>query len=208
MPEPITVVEGKVAPLEANDVDTDQIIPAQFLKVLERKGLGRYLFYRWRFDERGESRPEFVLNRPEFKDAVILAAGENFGIGSSRENAVWALLDYGIRVVLATSFGDIFYTNSTKNGLVCIQLPGPELADIREAAKSGNLYMRVDVVNQTLSYAGKVIRFEMEPNVKEALVKGLDEVELTLSKYGRMIEEYERRMPRFLYPKVRRLITD
>ncbi|MCS7129454.1 MAG: 3-isopropylmalate dehydratase small subunit, partial [Candidatus Caldarchaeum sp.] len=137
VPEAVVRVVGKAAPLEADDVDTDQIIPAEFLKVIERKGLGRYLFYRWRYDDRGGLKGDFVLDRPEFRDAKILVAGRNFGIGSSRENAVWALTDFGIRCVIASSFGDIFYVNASKNSLVCVKLPEDKVSQLRNMAKQG-----------------------------------------------------------------------
>ncbi|MCX8202787.1 MAG: 3-isopropylmalate dehydratase small subunit [Nitrososphaeria archaeon] len=201
MPEPVTIVEGKAAPLDADDVDTDQIIPAEFLKVLQRKGLGKYLFYRWRY-EGGQLTGRFVLDRPEFRDAKILIAGRNFGIGSSRENAVWALLDFGVRCVVATSFGDIFYGNAAKNGLVCVRLSEREVLELREAARSGGLMARVDVVNGTIeSSNGRTYRFEMEPHVRERLVKGLDDIQLTLEMYEEEIRRYEERMSRFAIPK-------
>ncbi len=202
MPEPVRVVEGKAAPLEVDDVDTDQIIPAEFLKVLERRGLGRYLFYRWRY-EGGRLTGNFVLDRPEFSGARILVAGRNFGIGSSRENAVWALLDFGIKCVIASSFGDIFYGNASKNGLVCVRLSEEEVREIRERAKSGNLLLRVDVERGVVEAPyGKIYRFEMEPHVRERLVKGLDDIEITLSMYGDAIRMYEERMPRFARPRL------
>ncbi|MDW8044135.1 MAG: 3-isopropylmalate dehydratase small subunit, partial [Nitrososphaerota archaeon] len=154
MPEPVVRVVGKAAPLEADDVDTDQIIPAEFLKVIERKGLGRFLFYRWRYDDRGALKGDFVLDRPEFRDAKILVAGRNFGIGSSRENAVWALTDFGIRCVIASSFGDIFYGNASKNGLVCIKLSDENVSKMRNLAKTGNLQVAVDLESQTITYSG------------------------------------------------------
>ncbi|MCS7142295.1 MAG: 3-isopropylmalate dehydratase small subunit [Aigarchaeota archaeon] len=208
MPAPVRRVEGKVAPLDADDVDTDQIIPAQFLKLVERRGLGKYLFYRWRYTDDGRPIPGFVLDSQEFKDASILAAGRNFGIGSSRENAVWALQDFGIKAVLASSFGDIFYVNCSKNGLLCVKLPDEVLKSIRDSAKSGKLTMTIDLEEQTIKYDDKILRFEIEPNIKERLLKGLDDIGLTLSQYGHLIEEHERRAPKFLYPRPRNLITE
>lgn len=207
MPEPVRVVEGKAAPLEADDVDTDQIIPAQFLKLVTRRGLGRYLFYRWRYDEKGGLRGDFVLDRREFKDARILVAGRNFGIGSSRENAVWALVDFGIKCVIASSFGDIFYNNASKNGLVCVRLPEDKVRELRELAREGGLWMRVDVEKQLIEYRGGRLRFEIEPHIKKRLVEGLDDIAITLSQYEDEIKEYEERVPKFLIPKPRRFIT-
>ena len=208
MPEPVRVVEGKAAPLEADDVDTDQIIPAQFLKLIEKRGLGKYLFYRWRYDESGRLKGDFILDRPEFRDAKILVAGRNFGIGSSRENAVWALTDFGIRCVIASSFGDIFYSNASKNGLVCVKLPEEKVTELRELAKQGNLVLTVDVENQLVKTPREEIRFEIEPHIKERLVKGLDDIAITLSKYEDRIRDYESKMPSFLIPKPRRFVEE
>ena len=208
MPEPIKVIEGKAAPLEADDVDTDQIIPAQFLKLLDKKGLGKYLFYRWRYDDRGNLKGDFILDRPEYRDAKILIAGRNFGIGSSRENAVWALTDFGIKCVIASSFGDIFYTNASKNGLACIRLPDEEIRQLREAAKKGNLTLSIDLEKQVVKHPGGEIKFEIEPHIKERLVKGLDDIAITLSQYEEKIKEYESRMPSYLIPKPRRFLNE
>ncbi len=198
MPEPINRITGKAVPLDADDVDTDQIIPAQFLKLVEKKGLGKYLFYRWRYDDSGKLTGSFVLDKPEYSGAKILVAGKNFGIGSSRENAVWALKDFGIDCVIASSFGDIFYTNASKNALVCVRLDDSSVNKLRERAKQGNLILTVDLESQLVSYEKEVFKFEMEPHIRERLVKGLDEVGYTLSLYEDKIREYEQRMPRFL----------
>lgn len=208
MPEPVRKISGKAAPLEADDVDTDQIIPAQFLKVIERRGLGRYLFYRWRYDEGGWLRGDFILDRPEFRDARILIAGRNFGIGSSRENAVWSLLDFGIKCVIASSFGDIFYVNASKNGLVCVRLDEADVSKLRDLAKKGDLEIEVDVERQVVLYPGGEIRFEMEPHIKERLVRGLDDIAITLSRYEDQIRRYEEKMPGFLYPRPRNFLTE
>jgi 3-isopropylmalate dehydratase small subunit len=202
MPEPVRRIVGKAAPLEMDDVDTDQIIPAQFLKVLSRKGLGKYLFYRWRFDEDGKPKEGFVLDRKEFRDAVILVAGRNFGIGSSRENAVWALMDFGIRCVIASSFGDIFYGNSVKNGLLCIRLDEETVKRLRSEAAKGGLTLDIDVEAETIKLpSGETINFKLEPNVKRRLLEGLDEIEATLREYGDKIRAYEAKMARFKMPR-------
>jgi 3-isopropylmalate dehydratase, small subunit (EC 4.2.1.33) len=209
MPEPITVMRGKAAPLEADDVDTDQIIPAEFLKIIEKRGLGKYLFYRWRYSEDGSKKPGFALDDPKFRDASILIAGKNFGIGSSRENAVWALVDFGIRCIIASSFGDIFYNNASKNGLLCIKLPEDKVRQLRESARSGELYLTIDLPAQAITTpVGESIRFEIEPHVKERLVKGLDDIAITLSKYGEKIKKFEEGMPRFLMPRPRRFVVE
>ena len=209
MPEPITVMRGKAAPLEADDVDTDQIIPAEFLKIIEKRGLGKYLFYRWRYSEDGSKKPGFVLDDPKFRDASILIAGKNFGIGSSRENAVWALVDFGIRCIIASSFGDIFYNNASKNGLLCIKLPEDKVRQLRESARSGELYLTIDLPAQTITTpVGESTSFEIEPHVKERLVKGLDDIAITLSEYGEKIKKFEEGMPRFLMPRPRRFVVE
>ena len=200
MPEPLREVIGKACPLEADDVDTDQIFPAQFLKVIERRGLERYLFYGLRYDEKGKVHGRFVLDRPAFRGARILVAGKNFGIGSSRENAVWALADFGIRCVIASSFGDIFYNNASKNGLLCVRLPNQKVIDVRERAASGDLTLSVDLASQTISDGKTTLAFEVEPYIKERLLKGMDDVAFTLENYEAEISQYERRIPRFVIP--------
>lgn len=205
MPEPIRVIEGRAVPLEVENVDTDQIIPAEFLKLLSKRGLGRYAFYRWRYDEEEKPRKDFVLNDPRFRDASILIAGKNFGIGSSRENAVWALLDLGIRCVIAPSFGDIFYANAVKNTLLCIRLPEKQVERLQKLAKNGKLRLKIDLENLRIEFRGEEIGFELEPHVKERFLKGLDDIELTMS-HEENIRRYEERMPGFLSPKPRKFI--
>jgi 3-isopropylmalate/(R)-2-methylmalate dehydratase small subunit len=200
MPEPLKEVLGKACPLEADDVDTDQIFPAQFLKVIERRGLEKFLFYRLRYDEKGNVHGRFVLDRPEFRGARILVAGKNFGIGSSRENAVWALTDFGIRCVIASSFGDIFYNNASKNGLLCVRLPTQDALDLREKAASANLTLTVDLAGQKISDGKTTLAFEVEPYIKERLLKGMDDVAFTLKNYEAEIREYERKIPHFVIP--------
>jgi len=200
MPEPFTTLSGKAAPLASDDVDTDQIIPAQFLKVTEKAGLCRYLFYRWRYDEAGTLTGNFVLDRPEFKGCRILIAGRNFGIGSSRENAVWALLDAGVRCVIASSFGDIFYNNAARNGLLCVRLPESAVLSMRERAGATGLDVTVDLPTQRLAYQGQVTDFQIERHVKERLLEGTDDVGLTLGSYQDRIIDYERRAPGYTFP--------
>ncbi len=192
------IIKGKAAPLLLDNVDTDQIIPAQFLKLLEKKGLGKYLFYRWRYYDDGKPREGFVLNDPRFSDATILVSLRNFGIGSSRENAVWALVDYGFRAVLASSFGDIFYENSVKNGLACVRLPVEALSEIGQLAMKGDLFVEVDLNRKVVRYAGKETQFDMEESVRKRLLSGKSEIDYTLENYSKSIEEYERRAPAFL----------
>lgn len=201
MPDPVCRFAGKAAPFEADDVDTDQIFPAQFLKVTERKGLSRYLFYRWRYDEEGKPLGTFVLDRDSFRGATVLVTGRNFGIGSSRENAVWALTEFGIKCVVSSSFGDIFYNNASKNGLLCIRLPEVDVNNLREAARSGNVIVAVDLQNQAISYGGKELGFGIEADVKDRLLRGKDDIAYTLDNYEEQITEYESRMPRYLLPR-------
>ena len=176
---PFTVLESPVLPLDQAHVDTDQIIPKQFLKTTERAGLDRGLFFAWRQD------PAFPLNQPRYAGAQILVAGENFGCGSSREHAVWALADFGIRCVIAPSFGDIFYNNCCKNGLLPVRLAP---ADARRALAAERL--RVDLAAQTVADDGAPMHFEIAPAVKQRLLEGLDEIGLTLRRLPQ-IEAYE-----------------
>ncbi len=197
-----SAVVGRVAPLPSDDIDTDQIIPAQFLKVTQRASLGRYLFYRWRYNEAGKLTRSFVLDRPEFQGAKILAAGRDFGIGSSRENAVWALQGAGIECVIASSFGDIFYNNASKNGLLCIVLGGDQLVELRSAAEGGSANASIDLVAQTLSYARTEIRFEIENHIKQRLLANADDIAVTISQYEEVIRAHEARAPAYTRPRM------
>ena len=180
-------------PLDRSNVDTDAIIPARFLKTIKRTGLGEGLFYAWRFDERGGEIPEFVLNKSPYRGGKILVTGENFGCGSSREHAVWSLMDYGIRVVIAPSFGDIFYGNGLKNGLLPVRLAPAEVRELlsqMQAAPGSTI--SVDLPAQSVTGPdGKVYPFDIGSFPKECLLKGLDEIALTLEHEGE-IERYER----------------
>ncbi len=167
-------VTGKAAVLDRADVDTDQIIPKQFLKRIERSGYGQFLFYDWVRD------PGFFLNDPENRDAPILIAGRNFGCGSSREHAAWALEDFGFRVVIAPSFGDIFWQNAVNTGLAPVQLAAPEIAQLREALAGGN-ELTVDLEHLQITHpGGLVVAFEFDAHAQETLVNGLDDVARTL----------------------------
>lgn len=180
--QPFTTHTGLVAPLDRVNVDTDQIIPKQFLKRIERTGFGQFLFFDWRFREDGSLDPNFELNRPEFQSASILLAGANFGCGSSREHAPWALADYGFRVVIAPSFADIFFNNCFKNGMLPIRLPEEAVADLfLRQSEAGRLELTVDLAAQTITDGkGLTIPFEVDPFRKECLLKGLDDIGLTL----------------------------
>ena len=189
---------GKVAPLPAENVDTDQIIPAEYLKLLSRKGLGRYLFYTWRYDELGRPRSGFLLNDGRFKDAVILVAGKNFGIGSSREFAVWALLDYGFKAVIAPSFGDIFYGNALKSGLLCVRVSEDGVRQLQEQSKDGELTAEIDLGRQEIrTNKGDKIGFEMDPALLRRRLAEQDEISLTLG-FEERIRSFERSRPRCL----------
>lgn len=190
----IKVIEGKVAPLPIENIDTDQIIPAQFLKISKREGLGKYLFYRWRYDEQGRPKEGFILDDPRYSGASILVTGRNFGIGSSREHAVWALIDYGIKAIIAPSFGDIFYENAARNGLACVKVQEEIAKEIIEEALRREVYAKIDLENKTLSYLGKSISFEIEENVRKRLILGLDDIGLTLEFYEEAIKRYEEKM--------------
>ena len=182
------------APLPLINVDTDMIIPARFLKTIKRTGLGADLFSTLRFNEDGTDREDFVLNKPAYKDAEILIAGENFGCGSSREHAPWALLDYGIKCIIAPSFADIFYNNSSKNGILLIQLPQEEVDKLMEDAERGaNATISIDLEAQEITGPdGGIIKFDVDAFKKHCLLNGLDDIELTLQKVDK-IQEFEAR---------------
>ena len=176
-----TRLDAKIAPLPLANIDTDQIIPKQFLKTVEREGLGRGLFYDFRFDENGKEKNDFVLNRPEYKGAGVLVAGDNFGCGSSREHAPWALMDFGISCVISSSFADIFYNNCFQNGLLPVVLKPEEVQDLMEEAKGGNHMVTVDLAAQTVvSPSGKTFSFQIDPSRKEKMLNGLDAIGETL----------------------------
>jgi 3-isopropylmalate/(R)-2-methylmalate dehydratase small subunit len=183
------------APLPLINVDTDMIIPARFLKTIARTGLGADLFSTLRFNEDGSDREDFVLNKPAYKNAEILVAGENFGCGSSREHAPWALLDYGIKCIIAPSFADIFYNNSSKNGILLIQLPKEQVDLLMEEAERGaNATISVDLETQEISGSdGGVIKFEVNAFKKHCLLNGLDDIGLTMQKEDK-INDYEERL--------------
>lgn len=192
------IIEGKAAPLPIDNIDTDQIIPAQFLKITKREGLGRFLFYRWRYDENGKPREGFVLDDPRYSGASILVTGRNFGIGSSREHAVWALQDYGIRAIIAPSFGDIFYENAARNGLACIRLGDDVVRVLIDRASSRDLYIRIDLERRSLEYDDKRIEFEMDDATRRMLLYGLDNIGITIEYYGDAIKSYEDRMGSYI----------
>ena len=190
--EPVKSITGRAAPLERSDVDTDQIIPASYLKRVERTGFGEGLFAAWR-----ESDPTFVLNRPEFEGASVLVAGPNFGTGSSREHAVWALMDYGFKAVISPKFGDIFRNNATKSGLVPVTVPEDFGAELLEAAAEHPfLEVIVDLETRTVSApaVGLSTTFPMDDFTRHRLMQGLDDIALTLT-HDDDIARYERSRP-------------
>ena len=180
--EPIKVHTGVAVPLARADVDTDQIIPKQFLKRIERSGYGPYLFWDWRMNADGTPKPDFVLNQPKYQGATILITRENFGCGSSREHAAWALRDYGVRVVLAPSFADIFRENADQNGIAALEVPATDIVRLLERAESESpLRLTVGVAEGTVSDAkGVVARFKLDDFRRMCLTQGLDRIGLTL----------------------------
>ena len=181
--QPFTQLMGVVAPMDRVDVDTDQIIPAQFLKRIEKTGFGQFLFYKWRFDEDGAPNPDFELNLPGYGDASILVTGRNFGSGSSREHAPWALLDYGIRCIIAPSFADIFANNSLQNGILLITFPDSTVQFIMRKAQANPGYrLHVDLENQHVWDDDEEVDegFDVEAFAKYKLMNGLDDIGLTL----------------------------
>ncbi len=189
-----TTLTGVAAPMPLVNIDTDMIIPKQFLKTIARTGLGKNLFDEMRYNLDGSEIPGFVLNQPAYRHAALIIAGDNFGCGSSREHAPWALLDFGIRCVIATSFADIFYNNCFKNGILPIVLP-PEVVDIlmADARKGANARQTVDLMAQTVTTSeGQVFGFEVDSHRKHCLINGLDDIGLTLEKVS-AIDTFESR---------------
>ncbi len=193
--EKFTKLTGVAAPLPIINVDTDMIIPKQFLKTIKRTGLGKNLFDEMRYTRDGQEVAEFVLNRPAYRKAAILVAGANFGCGSSREHAPWALLDFGIRCIIAPSFADIFYNNCFKNGILPITVPKDDLARLMDDAERGsNATLTVDLEAQEIRGPdGGVVKFDIDPFRKHCLINGLDDIGLTLVKADK-IASYEKKL--------------
>jgi 3-isopropylmalate/(R)-2-methylmalate dehydratase small subunit len=190
--QPFTKLTSTPAPLKVVNVDTDMIIPKQYLKTIKRTGLGTALFAEMRYDEQGRENPDFVLNKPAYRKSEILVAGDNFGCGSSREHAPWALLDFGIRCVISTSFADIFYNNCFKNGILPIKVSQEDLDKLFDDADRGaNATLTVDLEAQTIAGPdGGTVRFEIDPFRKHCLLNGLDDIGLTMEKKG-AIDRFE-----------------
>ena len=185
---------GVAAPLNIVNVDTDMIIPKQFLKTILRTGLGKSLFFEMRYTQEGQELPEFVLNKPAYRKAEILVAGGNFGCGSSREHAPWALLDFGIRCVISTSFADIFYNNCFKNGILPIQVSPEDLKKLMDDAERGaNATLTIDLPSQTIRGPdGGKVNFDIDPFRKHCLLNGLDDIGLTMEKVA-SIDNFEKK---------------
>ncbi len=197
--ERFTTLTGVAAPLPIVNVDTDMIIPKQFLKTIKRTGLGRNLFHEMRYDDDGAEVPDFVLNQPAWRKASILVAGDNFGCGSSREHAPWALLDFGIRCVIATSFADIFYNNCFKNGILPVQLSRADVDKLMDDARRGaNATVTVDLeAREIRGPDGGVVRFDIDPFRRHCLLNGLDDIGLTLEKDGAIADFESHRARQF-----------
>jgi len=191
--EKFTSLTGIAAPMPLVNIDTDMIIPKQFLKTIKRTGLGANLFDEMRFDRDGNEVEDFVLNKPAYRDAEILVAGDNFGCGSSREHAPWALLDFGIRCVISTSFADIFYNNCFKNGILPVKLPKDQVdALMKDAEKGANARISVDLEAQTITSSdGEEFSFEIDAFKKHCLLNGLDDIGLTVENAAGAIEAFE-----------------
>ena len=188
--EPFRIIKSKAIPLDMINVDTDQIIPKQFLKLVQKTGYGRYLFYDWRFDKDGKPKSNFVLNDPKYLGRQILLTRDNFGSGSSREHAAWAILDYGFRAVIAPSFADIFYNNCFKNGILPVRLSHKEIDFMFITADDVDI--EIDLSNQQIIVGSKIMNFEIDESRKKTLLEGLDEIGITL-RYHSYITEYENR---------------
>jgi 3-isopropylmalate/(R)-2-methylmalate dehydratase small subunit len=199
--EPIRIIKSKAIPLDMVNVDTDQIIPKQFLKLIQKTGYGKYLFYDWRFNSDGKLRDDFVLNHANYSGRQILLARDNFGSGSSREHAAWAIRDYGFKVIIAPSFADIFYSNCFKNGILPIRLDHQEIDYLFQNIDKIELEISLpeQKITVTDSINSRVVRFEVEGSKKKVLLDGLDEIGITLQ-FDRYITEYENRNPVRILP--------
>jgi 3-isopropylmalate/(R)-2-methylmalate dehydratase small subunit len=194
--EPFTILKSKATPLDRINVDTDQIVPKQFLKLVNKTGFGKYLFYDWRFDREGKRRKDFVLNNPQYSGRQILLTRDNFGSGSSREHAVWALVDYGFRAIIAPSFADIFYNNCFKNGMLPLRLKHREVDYLFEKEEEQNLEIIIDLPKQLVTAGSAQMHFEIDEFRKKLLLEGLDSIGLTL-KLEEYIARYEEQKQMF-----------
>ncbi|KAA3635138.1 MAG: 3-isopropylmalate dehydratase small subunit [Armatimonadetes bacterium] len=193
---PVSIISGTAVPLPLANVDTDQIIPKQFGKRVERSGFGEFLFFDWATDEEGEPNPSFVLNKPEYRDAVILVTGKNFGSGSSREHAPWALEDWGFQAIIAPSFADIFKANCSMIGLLAVELSSAEVDTLTLLAEDPQSEITIDLENQTVSAEGFEATFDIDPFVKHCLLNGLDHIALSLQ-HRDAIDGFEAARPHY-----------
>ena len=193
--EPFRTIRSVATPLDKINVDTDQIVPKQFLKLIQKTGFGKHLFFDWRFEKDGKPRRDFVLNDPQYRNSRILLTGDNFGCGSSREHAVWALQDYGFGVIISTSFADIFYSNCLKNGVLPIKVSQQTLQKLFETKSE----IEVDLENQLIKFDGTQIPFEIEDHWKKILLEGLDDIAITLTREDK-ISKYERSQANTKFP--------
>ena len=198
-----TEVQGVTAPIELSNIDTDMIIPKQFLKTIKRSGLGEGLFYEMRYDEKGNLNKNFILNEKPFSDSKILIAFENFGCGSSREHAPWAIKDFGINVILAISFADIFFNNCFKNGILPIKLNKKEVDFIISNLPKNKNILKVNLINQVITLGTSDIKFDIESHRKESLLNGWDDIDLTL-KHKEKITSYEENNPNSFWIDIER----
>lgn len=180
-------IKTMITPLDKVNVDTDQIVPKQFLKLVQKSGFGKFLFYNWRYDDQEHLKSDFILNDPKYKNSKILVAGDNFGCGSSREHAVWALQDYGFSVIIAPSFADIFYSNCFKNGILPIMLDDKTVERLQQ--ETGEI--EVDLENQIIQTSSEKISFDIDSHKKKILLEGLDDISQTLL-YEKEISEFEK----------------
>jgi 3-isopropylmalate/(R)-2-methylmalate dehydratase small subunit len=180
-------IKTMITPLDKINVDTDQIVPKQFLKLVQKSGFGKFLFYNWRYDDQEHLKSDFILNDPKYKNSKILVAGDNFGCGSSREHAVWALQDYGFSVIIAPSFADIFYSNCFKNGILPIMLDDKIVEKLQQ--ETGEI--EVDLENQIIKTISEKISFDIDSHKKKILLEGLDDISQTLL-YQKEISEFEK----------------
>lgn len=187
--EPFNVLRSKATPLDRVNVDTDQMVPKQFLKLVNRTGFGKYLFYDWRFDMDGKPKTDFVLNNPKYSDRQILLARDNFGSGSSREHAVWAIADYGFKAIIAPSFADIFYNNCLRNGILPVRLVASEVDYL---FSDDDFYIDIDLAAQTVTAGSNTMYFEINNFHKNLLLEGLDNIGLTMH-----LEDYISRYERY-----------
>jgi 3-isopropylmalate/(R)-2-methylmalate dehydratase small subunit len=188
--EPVRIIKSKPILLDMANIDTDQIIPKQFLKLVQRTGYGKYLFYDWRFDKNGKDKPNFILNNPIYAQREILVTRDNFGCGSSREHAVWALVDYGFKAIIAPSFADIFYNNCFKNGILPITLSDSDVEYLFRAADDEEV--EIDLAVEEVLVADKILHFHLDESRKRRLLEGLDDISITL-KMESQIAEYEKK---------------